>query len=35
MTNPVEATNHALKGAAYAALERDQGGMQVVIRQAR
>jgi cysteine desulfurase len=26
-----EATNHALKGAAYAALERDQAGMQVVI----
>lgn len=26
-----EATNHALKGAAYAALERDQAAMQVVI----
>jgi len=26
-----EATNHALKGAAYAALERDQASMQVVI----
>jgi len=26
-----EATNHALKGAAYAALGRDQAGMQVVI----